>query len=354
MPYKQKNGTWRATKMIQGSRRAKVFNTKAEALKWEARQDASEWSGLESQTVTVYSLAQAYLDYAKDRFVLKTYQEKALAFRNLLRFVKPDCPADSIPDQDIRKALAHRAKASGNAANKDRKNLAAAWEWGKELHRWTKQNPFSVIKKWKHDSGRRYVPSEEDFWKAFNAAAPEDMAFLLLMLHTGARRGELYRLQWSDVDLDQGKIRLGTRKTGHGGLVYHWLRLTTPAMGALQEQRKRMRSMFVFSLPDGQPFRYRNKYMERLCRRAGVKAFGFHAIRHLSASILAREGVDIPTIQGILRHQSPTTTARYLRRLGAVDDTLENVFGKKFAPGAANAEGNSENLLPRVLPLATG
>ena len=72
--------------------------------------------------------------------------------------------------------------------------------------------------------------------------------------------------------------------------------------------------------------------MKRLCKRAKVPAFGFHAIRHLSASILARAGVPLPTIQMILRHKSSHTTARYLHSIGIVDDVLSEVFGKKKAP----------------------
>ncbi|MBN1102204.1 MAG: tyrosine-type recombinase/integrase [Deltaproteobacteria bacterium] len=59
--------------------------------------------------------------------------------------------------------------------------------------------------------------------------------------------------------------------------------------------------------------------MRRICDRAGVKRFGFHAIRHLSASILYGLGYDVATIQAILRHRSPNTTERYLKTLGVED-----------------------------------
>jgi integrase len=56
--------------------------------------------------------------------------------------------------------------------------------------------------------------------------------------------------------------------------------------------------------------------MKRLCKKAGVKPFGFHAIRHLTASILYRKGYSVAHIQGVLRHQNPNTTSRYLKSLG--------------------------------------
>ena len=56
--------------------------------------------------------------------------------------------------------------------------------------------------------------------------------------------------------------------------------------------------------------------MGRLCGKAQVKPFGFHAIRHLTATTLYHKGYDVSVIQAILRHKNPTTTNRYLKSLG--------------------------------------
>jgi len=66
----------------------------------------------------------------------------------------------------------------------------------------------------------------------------------------------------------------------------------------------------------GKPFLHRQHLMETLCRRAKVKPFGFHGIRHLTASILYKKGYPLAVIQAILRHANPNTTARYIRSLG--------------------------------------
>jgi integrase len=56
---------------------------------------------------------------------------------------------------------------------------------------------------------------------------------------------------------------------------------------------------------------------------------------------MAREGVDLPTIQAILRHQSATTTARYLRKLVGIGNVVEDVFcGKKEAPEVTPSEAS--------------
>ncbi|MFP4350248.1 MAG: tyrosine-type recombinase/integrase [Desulfococcaceae bacterium] len=73
--------------------------------------------------------------------------------------------------------------------------------------------------------------------------------------------------------------------------------------------------------------------MRRMCDRAGVKRFGFHAIRHLTATILYNRGYEVAIIQSILRHKSPNTTERYLKTLGLEKvrealDTLQKERGQ--------------------------
>ena len=78
----------------------------------------------------------------------------------------------------------------------------------------------------------------------------------------------------------------------------------------------------------GKPFQKRRHLMGRLCKRAGVKPFGFHAIRHLTASYLDRQGVELRLIQGILRHRSAMTTSRYLHSLRGAGEVLDAVMPK--------------------------
>lgn len=71
-----------------------------------------------------------------------------------------------------------------------------------------------------------------------------------------------------------------------------------------------------------------DKMLPRLCAKAEVKAFTFHAIRHYFASSLMRAGgADMMDIQALLGHQRTTTTDTYLRsmspQLGHLADIIE-------------------------------
>ncbi len=207
MPYLMPNGKWRAKRMIAGKVRTKVFQTKQAAKKWEAEQDAETWQKESSTTPSVFFLdvMNAYLGMARECFAAKNVAEKRLAIKYLFAVI----PAESRPE-DITLVMAMQAlrrvalQSSGHAANKARKNLLAAWEWGKKYYGLPAVNPFREVEKFPADQQPRYVPPEEDFWKAYDSAAPHDQTLLLFMLHTGARRTEVFRLRWDDVDFSGG------------------------------------------------------------------------------------------------------------------------------------------------------
>ena len=66
--------------------------------------------------------------------------------------------------------------------------------------------------------------------------------------------------------------------------------------------------------------------MRSLCRKAGVKYFRFHPLRHLGASLLDRGNVNIGSIQRILGHENRSTTEIYLHSIGEAEREAMRVF----------------------------
>jgi integrase len=188
----------------------------------------------------------------------------------------------------------------------------------------------------------RYVPPEEDFWKIYAVAEGQDKVMLLAFLHLAARRSEIFRLIWQDIDFINDRIRLGTRKRQDGTFEYDWLPMTKELHKSLRwwwENRPIKNEPHVFLCLDdtaftkeyyGKPFAVRRHFMSRLCEKGEVTPFGFHAVRHLSASILFNDGHDLGVIQAILRHQKPSTTEKYLKSIGVerVRSALESLPSK--------------------------
>lgn len=157
---------------------------------------------------------------------------------------------------------------------------------------------------------------------------------LLLLLLTGARRGEVAALRWEDVDLERGLARLRSRKAGPLVLV-----LPSAACKLLQKVQRLVGNPYVFpGAREGQhvcPNALTNIW-RKLCRQAGVAGVRLHDVRHTFASVLAGRGASLPQIGGLLGHSQPSTTARYAHladgplRLAAdgAADAIADALGK--------------------------
>lgn len=338
MPYKER-GKWRGTKMINGVRRTKTFKGKAQALRWEAVQSEEGWSQEASKisTMSLVEWSNEYLDFAKAKFSTAVYHEKALAFSRLEFSFDKAMPVKQLTPK---RCLAHlnKLKSLDQGVRNDWKNLKAAWNWGEKYLGFEGKNPFRVDGP-STEQKLRYVPPVEDFWRVYEAAETEqDRVMLLAFYHTAARRGELFRLKWQDIDFDLNKLRLGTRKRKSGKLEYDWISLFPELKNVLlwwKANCPNEDSEYVFTVTggrhfenqyEGQPYKKRLHFMRRLCEKARVKYFGFHSIRHLTASLLDQAGKPLTFIQNHLRHKSPMTTARYLHQLGGLRPDVENAL----------------------------
>ncbi len=338
MPYKRKrrNKTqWIADVMCNGKRYYKIFNTKTEALAWESetRKSPEESLMTPSESLKLIEWATKYLEYSQVRFAGLTFNEKRLAFKRFFKSVDPLLPVDKLKPVQVLNYLRKQAtERSGYAANKERKNLLAAWNWGIKYLDLPSLNPC-MTERFPEVRQNRYIPPESDFWKVYEVAEGPDKIMLLAYLHLGARRSELFRLRWEDVDFSNQRVRIGTRKRQGGSLEYDSLPMTDELFNAMIHHRQSAKFDWVFTnLENGEPFRVRQKHMRQVCKRAGVKAFGYHAIRHLTASILARADVPMVTIQRILRHKNLTTTERYIRGLEPVRPALEILSNRNSRP----------------------
>jgi integrase len=298
------------------------------------RKPVSDWN-VKTATVCLGDWVQAYLDFAEARFTKKTYKEKRALFRLFLREVPSEQPVVNLKPGDVMNYIVKQSKErSGYSANKDRKNLVAAWNWGMKYMKPQLPGPNPcAVERMAEVRHPRYVPPEEDVWKVYDAAEGRDQVMLLAYIHLCARRGEIFRLRWADdVDFENRRIRLGTRKRQDGSMEYDWLPMTDDLYDKLMEHRQATESEWVFLNPEtGQPFRERKRWMKGLCRKAGVKHFGLHAIRHLNPSLLANYGIPAMQIMTILRHKRLSTTQRYLHQLGDVKAALQ-LLSKKEKP----------------------
>src|SRR5512136_1118464 len=324
MPY-QKGSIWVAQVRKGGMRKGKIFQTKKEAQEWEVQQrklPADKWKE-ETSTTCLHEWASEYMEFSTNKHSNQTYKEKRGVFQRLFVDVDPTLPIEQLMRGQVLKHLQkENQKRSGYAANKDRKNLIAAWNWGIKYMELPSMNPFQVDK-FPEVRSPRYIPPERDFWAGYDHAKGQDKVMLLAFLHLAARRSEIFQLRWEDIDFNVGVVKLWTCKRMGGNWECDGLPMTEDLLAALQQHREESQGAWVFKDPEtGLPYSARRRWMPQACKRAGVKPFGVHAIRHLSSSVLAQHNVPMVQIQGVLRHKNLATTERYIKRLSDLRPAL--------------------------------
>lgn len=313
--------------------------------------------------LSILEWANAYLEECERRNTLSTFKEKRDGFTRLMRYLakteglSPDMPVESFGRRQARVYLAWQKDRRGpNCSNKDRKVLTTAWRWGVAYldgFPLDQPDPFLGCQRYAEIRTPRYIPPETDFWKVYAVAPEREQALLTCYLNLAARKSELLRLTWDEVDFARNTVTLTTRKTRTGTVKRDEMPLNAEVRQTLLWlwENRQGASNHVFTCPVepfiGQPYKSAAHVMKRLCKRAGVKRFGFHAIRHLAATILAQEGHSLFSIQHSLRHEKQSTTDRYLHGLGAfkeVATALDSLAGRApakvlpFSPPQADSQ----------------
>lgn len=128
--------------------------------------------------------------------------------------------------------------------------------------------------------------------------SPDLYPFVLFALTTGARKGEIERLEWPQVDLKRRWATFPRTKNGDARGVP----LTT-FLCALFESRPRT-PMAVFPVDI-------TKAWHTAVARAGIANFRFHDLRHSCASALVQNGANLAEVATLLGHKGLQMTLRY-------------------------------------------
>ena len=184
---------------------------------------------------------------------------------------------------------------------------------------WLDQSPMSKVRKPKVSNERDRFLSVREREKLLDACRrqneytsyhPEWLYNLVIIrLCTGMRPTEGRCLKWSEINFDEGIIRIKKTKNGEP--------LTVPvpetAMKILLEmyEVRRRDCDWVFPRADGQaPLDFRKRFYHAV-KAAGLEDFHFHDLRHTTASYLAMQGASLREIAEVLNHKTLTVTKRY-------------------------------------------
>jgi len=183
--------------------------------------------------------------------------------------------------------------------------LNKAVEWG-----WLEENPFSKFREpiFFEERNDRVRFLEEDEIKKLLEVSPPYLANLIkAAIYTGLRKGDLLNLKWSDVNLERGfLIYREQKKRERLGFKYLNNDMIELLMGIPKGE-----SDYIFLGPNGKPLKDIKRSFHTALKKAGIKDFRFHDLRHTSASHLLMRGASLKTVQEHLGHTTIAMTQRY-------------------------------------------
>lgn len=213
------------------------------------------------------------------------------------------------------------------------KMFSLAVKWG-----WRPDNPCRGIE--------RFAESERDEWlKAEQLGAlantlkayPDKraVAALLLLVLTGARRGEVLKATWDQFDLGRGvwtkpSHHTKQKKIEHIPLNRDALRLVSNVrrgvLKAIGSEAKLEDFPFLFpGDADGKPLQNLKRPWKEICGLAGLNGIRVHDLRHTYASHLVSGGLSLPLVGKLIGHTQAKTTQRYAH---LADDPLRKATAK--------------------------
>lgn len=191
--------------------------------------------------------------------------------------------------------------------------LRAALKWA-ERARWLIKAPYVELPP-KTAPRERFLSRAEAEQLIGAAAAPHIRLFILLALHTGARRGAILDLDWGRVDFEHRLIHF--RRPGRAETKKR--RTTVPInaalIGPLQAAREVAVTEWVIEYKGRKAGNIRHAF-ENAVKRAGIPYCTRHDLRRTAASWMVMAGVPLKQVADML---------------GDTVEMMEKVYGR-FSP----------------------
>jgi integrase len=233
-----------------------------------------------------------------------------------------------------------------------RRALKQVQRWG-----WIASNPAALASPPRIAATEIRPPARADvaaFLAKLTATDPELGTLVWLAAVTGARRGELCGLRWSDIDATRGTLLIERAVAQIGGAAIikstktHQARriaLDCATLELLDRQRDRLVERaealgvkFTDDLPVFPNEHFEHLHPDTISKRyrAAADAAGMpgrlHDLRHFAATQALAAGIPVRTVAGRLGHANPATTHNvYAHFLEASDQHAAEVLGALVA-----------------------
>ena len=166
----------------------------------------------------------------------------------------------------------------------------------------------------KVDNARTRALTDAEEMRLAAEMSADDYAIVRFFLKQGLRSQEGFNLLVSDCSLETGMMRI--RRTKTGGEFF--ARMHPEVRKMVVKAKKRGQQYLLDSKSVGArrdyerwDYIWKASVFRPALRRAGIKDFKLHDLRHTAASRMANHGVSIAVIGKVLNHRDIKSTMRY-------------------------------------------
>lgn len=255
-----------------------------------------------------FDFCKEYLKHIEATIANATYVQYSTALEKA-KSTWGDIPLNHITARHIDKLIEDMSRAGLKppTINKNLRGIKAAL---KKAYAWEYiKSPIREFpKQLKEEKALRYLSIEQ--LRALITAIddPEFADFCLFSAYTGLRSGEIIRLVWSDVDNPSGSLRISPIQKNRED---NRIPINEHARAILERRglsQKKIGKVFRFGC-----LTWVSQKGKAALRKAGLPDARFHDLRHTFGSHLAMGGESLITIQGLMRHQSISSTMVYAK-----------------------------------------
>ena len=199
----------------------------------------------------------------------------------------------------------------------------------------TGSNPCKGVRKYKGNRKQRFLTDLElaKLEESLTQQEIEQKASyctvnaIRLILYTGCREGEVLNLKWENVHIKDHYVYLDDTKVGEDARP-----LNRKAIDVLTSVKPKEGNPYIFyGRVPGRPLAEIKTAWKTILKRAGIKDFRLHDLRHSFASFALKKGVDLYTVSKLLGHKNIATTTRYahleLEHLKKATNKVAEIFG---------------------------
>ena len=270
----------------------------------------------ELEQITFEEYCMVYMRLTKGNKAIRTLERDRYTIEKHLIPFYGQRQMSSLKSSDIEEyKQSRRPHAAPSTINRElgtfKAMLRKAVEWN-----YLRRNPATGISKFADPPKPPKFISMEEAHKLLEACKRSRTQYLYpfvaTALYAGLRKDELFHLEWNDVNMDLGVIKLVNKDGWHTkSKKGRDIPMPKALRAVLMKHPTHPESTYVFYNKDGSRLRDIRGSYNKAVKASGLDHMTFHSLRHTYASLLVMKGRDLPTVQQLLGHADIKTTMRY-------------------------------------------